>query len=221
MPVTSTATAALLHGGLPFGQERHAFGRHRGRGHKCSSPSSVDPWHSSGVSARGTDWGLADEPASVAVGTTGAAVVDSDSAHDLPTVASLVARGYTVAPEAPLWCFLPAIWPPRDRLWVPDQRIRTSRWHSADGRVGSTGWTAADYAELEERTNTLLSSLGLAPRPAGRVWLLRSPNPARTVDELLDGWWHTWLAGGGPGYATTEFVEYIASALRASAPHTG
>lgn len=74
-------------------------------------------------------------------------------------------------------------------------------------------WAAADYAETEEETNELLQELGLPARPAGRVWLLRHPGAAGSVDELLGSIWTEWQESGGVAMATADFVTFTQSRL--------
>ena len=81
---------------------------------------------------------------------------------------------FEVAPDAPLWLFLPAVWPVESRAWIRDNRIRQLRT-MIEGRWVDLPWGTADYVEPEAGEQPLIQALGLPPRPAGRVWLLRPP----------------------------------------------
>ncbi len=160
------------------------------------------------------DWGV-DEPArSFGPGGWSWEPVYSDQADDVPEVVAARALGFFPADEAPLWCFIPAIWPAQERAWVRDCRVRHLTRSYSDGRSERLPWTAAEYADIENDTDTLLTELGLPPRPAGRIWLLRPPGTHATAQAVLDDVWAGWLASGGPATATPEFVEYTDSRLR-------
>ena len=107
-----------------------------------------------------------------------------------------------------MWCFIPAIWPSSARAWVRDNRVRHLTRQCDDGPLERLPWTTADYAEDENDTNAFLAELRLPARPAGRIWLLRAPEPYATAQDVLDDFWAGWNASGGPGMATPEFVQY-------------
>ena len=157
------------------------------------------------------DWGLHDEPRSHVFEWT---PVDSDRPEDLPVVMAARAHGYTPVPEAPLWCFVPAIWPAQARAWVRDSRVRHLTRRCDGGPRERLPWTAADYADHENDTNALLAELGLPPRPAGRIWLLHAPAPYRTAQDVLDDIWAGWQTSGGPAMATARLVQHAQSRLR-------
>ena len=70
----------------------------------------------------GTPDGELDEPPR-GFGADHVAVIDSDDPEDLPAVIAARREGYFAAHDAPLWCFVPAIWPRRARAWTPDRRV--------------------------------------------------------------------------------------------------
>ena len=140
--------------------------------------------------------------------------VVSDRPEDVPEVAATAAQGYEPAPEAPLWCFLPAIWPASARAWVRDTRVRHLTRQCDDGPVERLPWSAADYADIEDDINGLLAELGLPRRPGGRIWLLRPPSTYASLAALLDDVWAGWQASGGEAMASPAFVEYVADRLR-------
>lgn len=107
---------------------------------------------------------------------------DSDN---LVYVARTGGPGWTVAPDAPVLAFLPAIWPENDRTWVPDPMTRTL-WVSCDGEVPrSEPWGESDYAEWAAEQAEVYARVGATPPPHGRVWILRGP-PRKSVEEIID-----------------------------------
>ncbi len=141
-------------------------------------------------------------------------VVDSDDPRMIPQVHGALAQGYELAPDNPLWCFLPAIWPARARAWVRDARAR-HMMRSCEGRQPHQRlpWPAATYFEIEADTNALLTEYGLGPRPPGRVWLLRLPPGSGPLEEVLDA-----IVGSAytPGLDTLspDFVEHTRRELQ-------
>lgn len=135
---------------------------------------------------------------------------DTNDAGELPEVVAAGRQGFEPAPEAPMWCFLPVIWPDAHRAWVRDRRARTSVVGWDDGRTQRVHWAATNYAEIEADLNRLLAELGLPPRPPGRIWLLRPP-PGRSLDEFLGLVWSSWTSAGNPAMATRDFVHHTAA----------
>lgn len=150
------------------------------------------------------DWGVDDEWSSFDPRGPEWEWVHSDSPEDVREVQAARARGYLPADEAPMWCFLPAIWPSGARAWVRDTRVR----HLTRQRTGESPerlpWNTADYADIERETNAFLTELGLPPRPAGRIWLLRAPEGFGTPEDVMDAISAGWQASGGPDMATPE-----------------
>jgi hypothetical protein len=97
--------------------------------------------------------------------------IESNNEDDLPEIVAACEAGWFTLTEAPLWCFIPAIWPDHARAWVRDRRVRHS------GRVP---WTAAAYFDIEDEYNQMLGQYGLPPRPGGRI---RGPPSARTLRD--------------------------------------
>lgn len=159
------------------------------------------------------EWGEDEQPSSFGLSSSCGEPVYSDQPDDVPEVRAARARNYFPAHEAPLWCFIPAIWPSEARAWVHDRRVRHSTRLCDGGPLERLPWTAADYADIENDTNALLAELGLPPRPTGRIWLLRAPEPYATPQDVLDDIWAGWQASGGPAMATPEFVQYAHSRL--------
>ena len=160
------------------------------------------------------DWGVDEQPTTFDPACADWEPVYSDRADDVPEVQAARARGYLPAHEAPLWCFIPAIWPSDARAWVSDYRVRHLERYCEGGQSERLPWTTADYLRHEQDANVLLAELGLPERPPGRIWLLRAPLPYATPQEVLDDIWSSWLASGGRAMATPELVEYAQARLR-------
>lgn len=135
--------------------------------------------------------------------------VDSDLASDLPAVRAAAGLGYEPAHEAPLYCFLPAVWPNESRAWVRDIRIRHAQT-SADGSpTGRVPWSTWDYFETEADTNGFLRDCGFPARPAGRLWLLRPPPGFASLDDVLRHLAKTAEAAGLELYAHPDFANHV------------
>ena len=140
--------------------------------------------------------------------------VDSDDPADLPVVAAARSLGWEPAHEAPLWCFLPAVWDHGARAWVHDLRVR----HEVGGILGQElrrrPWSTWVYADIEADTNALLRECGLPPRPFGRVWLLRPPPGFASLAEVLDHLSDHAVASGQEITVTPGFVRVVADEVR-------
>lgn len=126
------------------------------------------------------DWGANEQP----VVPTGERL--SVEAADLPEVVDLQSQGWVLAPDEPMWVFLPAIWPTTHRAWVVD---RSTRWleRSRDGQVVErVPWSADVFDEVESDLNALLVEAEVPPRPAGRLWLLKPPSALLSVQDVID-----------------------------------
>lgn len=85
--------------------------------------------------------------------------------------------GWELAPGVPAWVFLPYIWPPDARTWVPD---RSMRWEidtalDAGGQVTTVECRPLSEEELEVQERDAaadLAAAGIPPRPRGRLWLV-------------------------------------------------
>lgn len=152
-------------------------------------------------------WGI-DDPPGPFRSADGVADADSDDVNDVPAVAEARTLGYFPAHEAPLWCFIPAIWPSAARAWTPDVRIRhKTRGATAGSRV-FLPWSAYDHFSIEDETNLLLARVGLPPRPGGRIWLLKPPPGYDDLDAVLQHVWTSWRSSGGEDLMTPEFVAH-------------
>ncbi|MFF1557831.1 DUF5956 family protein [Streptomyces sp. NPDC058279] len=108
----------------------------------------------------------------------------------LPEVRELEALGWEPAPETYAWIFLPYVWPPTARTWVPDRGTRWAVETRLDGHghvveVECAPLAGPDLDLLEAEAAEVIAALGLPPRPRGRVWLLRPPGPFPSVETVL------------------------------------
>ncbi len=132
---------------------------------------------------------------------------------DLPAVRAAHEQGFEPAPEAPLWTFLPAVWPRAARAWIPDTRARSMRVFCNREPARTVPWSAADYFEMESDANELLAECGLPARPAGRVWLLKPPPGFATLDDALRRLRRSAKDAGLPVMADRAFVEQVSRDL--------
>lgn len=126
----------------------------------------------------------------------------------LPEVRELEVLGWKPAPEDTLWVFLPYVWPPADRTWVPDRSTHWAVETRLDGHGHITGVEAApladpDLHDLDREAEEVLAALGLPRRPPGRLWLLRPPGslPRSARSSTTSGRWRGsagWRSGLRP-----------------------
>lgn len=152
-------------------------------------------------------------------GPAAAAVVVSNDEADVPSVRDAIRHGLEPMPNAALWCFLPAVWPREHRFWTPDLRARTAIVFCSDGEVTAEPteelWSATDYAMSEEDANGILVCCGIAPRPGGRIWLLRTPDGS-PVDTFLDSLLQSASQAGVAPMASPAFVEFVGNELESA-----
>ncbi|WP_405756405.1 DUF5956 family protein [Streptomyces sp. NBC_00073] len=108
----------------------------------------------------------------------------------LPEVRELEVLGWEPAPEDTLWVFLPYVWPPASRTWIPDRSTHWAVRTGLDGHGHITDVEAApladpDLHDLDWEAEEVLTGLGLPPRPQGRLWLLRPLGSFPTVGAVL------------------------------------
>lgn len=102
--------------------------------------------------------------------------------EQLPEVQALLREGWELAPPAPVWAFLPAVWPRAHRTWVFDRAVCMSL--DTEGGVSQArAWGEAEYVERDNDYALLCRQSGVTTRPSGRLWLLRPP--ARGTVALL------------------------------------
>ncbi|WP_327415362.1 DUF5956 family protein [Streptomyces sp. NBC_01233] len=133
-------------------------------------------------------WDEDGTPHPLALRRTGRSELEPDR---LPEIRELEVLGWEPAPEDLRWVFLPYMWPPAARTWIPDRSTHWAVDTSLDGHGHITGVECAPLAEpdlhdLDQETDAALAGLGLPPRPRGRLWLLRPVGPFATVGAVLD-----------------------------------
>lgn len=96
-------------------------------------------------------------------------------------------EGWFKEHEAPGYVFLPALWPPSHRCWVPFERDWKWSSTSEPPKFPDVPWTDEEYEQWEGGVNQLLKEAGVvSPRPAGRTWYLRLPEGFSDLEEFLD-----------------------------------
>ncbi|UUU41268.1 DUF5956 family protein [Streptomyces sp. NBC_00162] len=164
-------------------------------------------------------WDEDGTPHPLALRRTGRSELEPDR---LPEVRELEVLGWEPAPEGLRWAFLPYVWPPAARTWIPDRSTHWAVETSLDGHGHITGVEAAplpeaDLHDLDGEASAVLAGLGLPPRPEGRLWLLRPVGPFATVAELL-GHLDALAAGREvEARASTEFLSLVSAELEALA----
>ncbi|MBT2541864.1 hypothetical protein J7E99_14405 [Streptomyces sp. ISL-44] len=164
-------------------------------------------------------WDEDGTPHPLALRRTGRSELEPDR---LPEVRELEVLGWEPAPEELRWAFLPYVWPPAARTWIPDRSTHWAVETSLDGHGHITGVEAAplpeaDLHDLDGEASTVLAGLGIPPRPEGRLWLLRPVGPFATVAELLG---HLDVLAAGrevEARASTEFLSLVSAELDALA----
>ncbi|WP_380163915.1 DUF5956 family protein [Jannaschia sp. R86511] len=132
----------------------------------------------------------------------------------LPAVMAASERGWFLAPEAPMWCFLPAVWPSAQRAWVPDRSLRVVRVRREGAAETVIPFSAWDFEEQEEFINQVLVSAGVPPRPFGRLWLLRPPQRFRDLSAVVDALDAGVDAEGVPAWCCPELVAWTRTRIR-------
>ena len=140
--------------------------------------------------------------------------VMTDDARALSLAVAAREDGFEVAPDAPLWLFLPAVWPVESRAWIRDNRVRRMRTMTR-GRWGDLPWGAADYFEVEASEQEVIRSYGLPPRPPGRVWLLRPPVAVSDLEQTLRLLSDGAESAGVVADVTPQFLDHTVRTLRA------
>ncbi|WP_053787787.1 MULTISPECIES: DUF5956 family protein [unclassified Streptomyces] len=144
----------------------------------------------------------------------------------LPEVRELEVLGWEPAPEDMLWVFLPYVWPPAARTWIPDRSTHWAVETRLDGHGHITAVEAAPLAErdlhdLDWEAEEVLTELGLPHRPPGRLWLLRPPGSLPTVGAVLDHLRAVAEERGVEVRASAEFLALTRAELAALAAGSG
>ncbi|MER5312615.1 DUF5956 family protein [Streptomyces sp. NPDC002773] len=133
-------------------------------------------------------WDVSGRPHQLAVRRSGPSELEPER---LPEVRELAELGWFLAPEAPMWVFLPYVWPRNARTWVPD---RSTCWEidttfDAAGQLLGVECRPVSAAEKEVQERDAAADLdaaGIPPRPSGRLWLLRPVGGFDDLDAVLD-----------------------------------
>ncbi|MFI7075350.1 DUF5956 family protein [Micromonospora sediminicola] len=142
----------------------------------------------------GFDWGL-DQPAHPAAARAAHEDVDGSPPEQLPEVRELTGQGWQLAPDAPGYVFLPAVWPSELRTWVPDRATRYEQWYEQDPKTHRVIGEQTVRCSGESRNETdndhdwSLERVGITGRPRRRLWLLKPPPGYASVDEVLNEVW--------------------------------
>ena len=167
------------------------------------------------------DWGV-DQPPDPAAEDAGEAA--GVGPEELPEVRELIAQGWQLAPDAPLYAFLPAVWPRELRTWVPDRATRYETWYEQDPKTHAVLRTEtreagpAMMAEIDDDHDWTLARVGITGRPRGRLWLLKPPPGYDSVDAVLDQVWHRAQQQGIELTLNEPFVQLAARTVRSEAP---
>jgi hypothetical protein len=108
--------------------------------------------------------------------------------EDFVEIAALLDDGWDLVDDAPLYVLVPAAWSAQHRIWVRDRLPHVGLTTGRQGEV--TGVSTMDVrAELRRDLVAAARNAGLPDPPEDRIWLVRSPWPGRTVEEILDTAW--------------------------------
>ncbi|MEU3315829.1 DUF5956 family protein [Streptomyces sp. NPDC006662] len=162
-------------------------------------------------------WDVSGSPHRLAGRRSGRSELEPDR---LPEVRELGELGWFLAPEAPMWVFLPFVWPAEARTWVPD---RSTRWQidttvDASGRVVDVECHPVTESEQETQEEDVFADLarcGIPSRPTGRLWLLRPVGRFEDLGAVLDHLCARAEASGVPLGLSAAFVELCAGELGA------
>ncbi|NES17060.1 MULTISPECIES: DUF5956 family protein [Micromonospora] len=165
----------------------------------------------------GYDWGV-DQSAHPAAAR--APDVDGLTPEQLPEVRELTARGWHLAPDAPMLVFLPAVWPRPLRTWVPDRAARYETWYEQNPttyevlreQTMRSSWESR--TEVDNDTDALLAKAGITRRPRGRLWLLKPPPGFADLDGFLTDLGRRADAAGIEGACSRQYVWFTAERLR-------
>ncbi|MGP3951543.1 DUF5956 family protein [Streptomyces sp. 7N604] len=137
------------------------------------------------------DWGWNEEPHPLAKGHPDNADLE---VNQLPEIIALHEQGW-YSRLGPRWQFLPCIWPPQHRTWVPNRSTHYAWQKCIDYSIDPQGtplprqrirWTPALLGAWEEEANAELEDIGVpVPRPIGRIWFLRPFAGFAAVEEMV------------------------------------
>ena len=120
----------------------------------------------------------------------------TDDARSLALAIAAREDGFEVAPDAPLWLFLPAVWPVESRTWIRDNRIRrlrtTDRGQVGRPALGDGGLlrNGSQRARTDPGSGLAAASSGAAVvvAPTARCWRPgQHPSTAVRLSQLCRG----------------------------------
>jgi hypothetical protein len=104
---------------------------------------------------------------------------------ELPEVLELVSQGWVLAHEAPVWAFLPAVFPRTHRTWLHDR----STWYFEEWVDGvpqpPRPLPSDDVADVQRVYADHAARCGFVDWDASRIWMLRGGN-GLTVDQIIE-----------------------------------
>jgi hypothetical protein len=104
---------------------------------------------------------------------------------ELPEVLELASQGWVLAHEAPIWVFLPAVFPRTHRTWLHDR----STWYFEEWVDGvpqpPRPLPSDDVADVQRVYADHAARCGFVDWDASRIWMLRGGN-GLTVDQIIE-----------------------------------
>ena len=135
-------------------------------------------------------------------------------ASELPEVRELVASGWHIAPDEPLFAFLPAVWPASHRTWVADRGTVYSEVFIGGQAGRLVPASAESVAAFDNDMARWCEDAGVPARPTGRVWLLRLPQGSpMSLEEVLELARSRAIAAGLRVRSSREFTEVTVETL--------
>ncbi|MFI7517733.1 DUF5956 family protein [Micromonospora echinofusca] len=152
----------------------------------------------------GYAWGI-DQPPDPAAARAADTDTDGLTPEQLPEVRELTARGWQLAPDAPMLVSSPRC---GLRSCVPGCRTGQPATRSS--------WESRN--EVENDNDALLADAGITGRPRGRLWLLKPPPGFTSVDDFLAELGRRADAAGIGGACSPEYVRFTRDVLRDVTP---
>lgn len=129
----------------------------------------------------------------------------------LPEVKALQDEGWWLAPEAPIFTFLPAVWPRTMRTWVHDRSTHYVReWINYVERPLQP-FTEDDWFTVDNIADHSCQMAGFPGSPRRRIWLLQLPPGHCTLKHWTSALLRAAHSAGQPVMASPEFTEFTAS----------
>ncbi|MPY79084.1 MAG: hypothetical protein GEV04_11445 [Actinophytocola sp.] len=134
------------------------------------------------------DWGVSDPPLVLLEGQL-SAPQSAAVVKDLPEVRTAIEDGWYVAPDPPMWVYIPALWPRFARAWLPDRSTHYMIVSCTGQPTRRVPWTADLAADIEQDANSDLQNCGLPVHRTGSgCYGHRRSTPTWSIP------WDTWSA---------------------------